>query len=39
LHGALKALMLINEHLESQLERLHAGTRDENTERRMSTLH
>jgi hypothetical protein len=39
LHGALKALMLVNEHLESQLERLHAGTRDENTERRMSTLH
>jgi hypothetical protein len=40
LRGALKALMLVNEHLESQLERLHAtGTRDENTERRMSTLH
>jgi hypothetical protein len=40
LRGALKALMLVNEHLESQLERLHAtGARDENTERRMSTLH
>jgi hypothetical protein len=34
LRGALKALMLVNEHLESQLERLHADT-----ERRMSTLH
>jgi hypothetical protein len=40
LRGALKALMLVNEHLESQLERLHArGIRDENTERRMSSLH
>jgi hypothetical protein len=39
LHGALKALMLVNEHLESQLERLHAYTRNENSERRMSTLH
>jgi hypothetical protein len=40
LRGALKALMLVNEHLESQLERLYAAsTRDENTERRMSSLH
>jgi hypothetical protein len=40
LRGALKALMLVNEHLESQLERLHATRiRDENTERRMSSLH
>jgi hypothetical protein len=39
LRGALKALMLVNEHLESQLERLHAtGVCDENTQRRM-TLH
>ena len=36
MRGALKALMLVNEHLESQLERL---TRDENTVRRMSSLH
>jgi hypothetical protein len=40
LRGALKALMLVNEHLESQLERLHVtGTRDENAERRLSSLH
>jgi hypothetical protein len=40
LRGALKALMLVNEHFESQLERLHAtGSREENTERRMSSLH
>jgi hypothetical protein len=40
LRGALKALMLVNEHLESQLEQLHATrTRDENTERRTSSLH
>jgi hypothetical protein len=38
LRGALKALMLVNEHLESQLEQLHA-TRGENTERRVSSLH
>jgi hypothetical protein len=38
LRGALKALMLVNEHLESQLEQLHA-TRGENTERRASSLH
>jgi hypothetical protein len=40
LRGALKALMLVNEHLESQLERLYAtATRDENIGRRMSSLH
>jgi hypothetical protein len=40
LRGALKALMLVNEHLESQLEQLHATrTHDENTERRVSSLH
>jgi VIT1/CCC1 family predicted Fe2+/Mn2+ transporter len=40
LRGALKASMLINEHLESQLEQLHAAhARYENTERRMSSLH
>jgi hypothetical protein len=40
LRGALKALMLVNEHLESQLERLHAtGDLDENNVRRMGSLH
>jgi hypothetical protein len=40
LRGALKALMLVNEHLESQLEQLHATyARYENTERRVSSLH
>jgi hypothetical protein len=40
LRGALKALMLVNEHLESQLEQLHAAhMRYENTERGMSSLH
>jgi hypothetical protein len=40
LRGALKALMLVNEHLESQLERLQARrVRDGNTRRRMSSLH
>jgi hypothetical protein len=40
LRGALKALVLVNEHLESQLEQLHAARAgDENTERRMSSLH
>jgi hypothetical protein len=40
LRGALKALILVNEHLEFQLEQLHA-TRpgDENTERGVSSLH
>jgi len=38
LRGALKALMLVNEHLE--LERLQAtGARDEKAERSMSSLH
>jgi hypothetical protein len=40
LRGALKALMLVNEHLESQLEQLHATrTHYENTERGVSSLH
>jgi hypothetical protein len=40
LRGALKALMLVNEHLESQLERLQVtGTCDESVVRRMSSLH
>jgi hypothetical protein len=40
LRGALKALMLVNEHLESQLERLQARrVRDGNTRRRVSSLH
>jgi hypothetical protein len=40
LRGALKALMLVNEHLEAQLERLHATNGlDENNVRRMSSLH
>jgi hypothetical protein len=40
LRGALKALILVNEHLESQLEQLDA-TRPggENTERRVRSLH
>jgi hypothetical protein len=38
LRGALRALMLVNGHLESQLEQLPA-TRGENTERRVSSLH
>jgi hypothetical protein len=40
LRGALKALMLVNEHLESQLEQFHATRAgDNNTERGMSSLH
>jgi hypothetical protein len=40
LRGALKALMLVNEHLESQLERLYiTGICDESGERRTGSLH
>ena len=39
LRGALKALLLVNEHLESQLEQHATRARYENTERRMSSLH
>ena len=40
LRGALKALMLVNEHPEFALERLQAtGARDEKAERSMSSLH
>jgi hypothetical protein len=40
LRGALKALMLVNEHLESQLEQLYAATvRKEGPARRTSSLH
>jgi hypothetical protein len=40
LRGALKALMLVNEHLEFQLEHLHTtGDRDEKAERRTGSLH
>lgn len=40
LRRALKALMLVNEHLEFELERLQAtGARDEKAERSMSSLH
>jgi hypothetical protein len=40
LRGALKALMLVNEHLESQLEQLYATRAGhENTERGVSFLH
>jgi hypothetical protein len=40
LRGALKALMLVNEHLESQLEQLHATRiHDESIERRVGSLH
>jgi hypothetical protein len=38
LRGALKALMLVNEHLEFQLERLHVAC-GENAERRTGSLH
>jgi hypothetical protein len=38
--GALKALMLVNEHLESQLEQLYAANvRNEKPARRTSSLH
>jgi hypothetical protein len=36
LRGALKALLLVNELLEFELQR---GARDEKAERRMSSLH
>ena len=40
LRGALKALMLVNEHLEFQLEQFQAtAVRDETAERRTSSLH
>ena len=40
LQGALKALMLVNEHLEFLLEQLQAtAVRNENVERRTSSLH
>jgi hypothetical protein len=40
LRGALKALMLVNEHLEFQLEQFYAATvRDEKSERRTGSLH
>jgi hypothetical protein len=40
LRGALKALLLVNEHLEFELQQLQArGALDEEAERRMSTLH
>jgi hypothetical protein len=40
LRGALKALMLVNEHLEFQLEQFHAASvRKEKTERRTTSLH
>jgi hypothetical protein len=40
LRGALKALMLVNEHLEFQLEHLHTtGDRYEKAERRTGSLH
>lgn len=40
LRGALKALMLVNEHLEFQLEQLQAtAVRNETAERRTSALH
>jgi len=38
--GALKALLLVNELLEFELQQLQArGARDEKAERRMSSLH
>jgi hypothetical protein len=40
LRGALKALLLVNELLEFELQQLQArGARDEKAERRMSSLH
>jgi hypothetical protein len=40
LRGALKALMLVNEHLEFQLEQLQAtAVRNETVERRTGSLH
>jgi hypothetical protein len=42
LRGALRALLLVNEHLETELERLHSidtDTRDEPDKRRASSLH
>jgi hypothetical protein len=40
LRGALKALMLVNEHLEFQLEQLQAtAVRNETAERRTGSLH
>jgi hypothetical protein len=40
LRSAVKALMLVNEHLEFQLERLHAtGTRNKKAVRRTGSLH
>jgi hypothetical protein len=40
LQGALKALMLVNEHLEFLLEQLQAtAVRNEKVERRTSSLH
>jgi hypothetical protein len=40
LRGSLKALLLVNELLEFELQQLQArGARDEKAERRMSSLH
>ena len=40
LRGALKALLLVNELLEFELQQLQArSARDEKAERRMSSLH
>ena len=40
LRGALKALMLVNEHLEFQLEQLQTtAVRNETAERRTGSLH
>ncbi len=40
LRGALKALLLVNELLEFELQQLQTrGARDEKAERRMSSLH
>jgi hypothetical protein len=42
LRGALRALLLVNEHLEIEIERLHSidtDTRDEPDKRRANSLH
>ncbi len=39
LRGALKALLLVNEHLEAEIAQLYAVVADEMVERRNSVIH
>ena len=39
IRGALKALMLVNEHLEAELQQLHAAAHGAAEERGSSALH